>query len=326
MEGIDLSPCSTASSRAERRDFHYGGMYNRFFIRTDDWVLIGDNRGKERTLYDLRHDPHEFFDVVTEHPDVSEELYQHGAGGGRRAAAVLRVRSQQAIAATPATHRAPRRPKRPAVDPLVQEHGGQQRGDDHARLPHGGHRRGVGAAGARRAPEPYAPTMQRAGEERARAQLGAQLRAAAASSERGGVDRRRRREQQEQVGGRARRGRRPRRRPACRRRSSTRDGQPEEQVAPRVDAAAVSAAAQPTRNTPADTREHAGHLRAPTRPRPGPAAPNDQHQHRGHPARHRVDDADLAAPVGAREQREVRDVEDHRGGGEGQRGVARRLP
>ena len=35
-------------------------MYNRFFIRTDDWVLIGDNQGNERTLCDLRVDPHEF--------------------------------------------------------------------------------------------------------------------------------------------------------------------------------------------------------------------------------------------------------------------------
>ena len=39
-------------------------MYNRFYIRTDDWVLIGDNRGEERTLYNLRADPHEFFDVI----------------------------------------------------------------------------------------------------------------------------------------------------------------------------------------------------------------------------------------------------------------------
>jgi hypothetical protein len=59
-------------------------MYNRFFIRTDDWVLIGDNRGNERTLYDLRTDPHEFFDVVHKHPDVSARLYDQileAAGG-----------------------------------------------------------------------------------------------------------------------------------------------------------------------------------------------------------------------------------------------------
>ena len=45
-------------------------MYNRFYIRTDDWVLIGDNRGKERTLCDLRNDPHEFDNVVTGNPKV----------------------------------------------------------------------------------------------------------------------------------------------------------------------------------------------------------------------------------------------------------------
>jgi arylsulfatase A-like enzyme len=60
---------------SQRRDFHFGGMYNRFFIRTDDWVLIGDNQGNERTLYDLRTDPHEFTDLVHRHPDVSAELY-----------------------------------------------------------------------------------------------------------------------------------------------------------------------------------------------------------------------------------------------------------
>jgi arylsulfatase A-like enzyme len=59
-------------------------MYNRFFIRTDDWVLIGDNQGNERTLYDLRTDPHEFDDLVHRHPGVSAELYStilDAAGG-----------------------------------------------------------------------------------------------------------------------------------------------------------------------------------------------------------------------------------------------------
>jgi arylsulfatase A-like enzyme len=84
MEGTDLSPVLDGGRPAERRDFHYGGMYNRFYIRTDDWVLIGDNRGKERTLYNLREDPHEYFDVVDKHPEVSQELYRtvlEAAGG-----------------------------------------------------------------------------------------------------------------------------------------------------------------------------------------------------------------------------------------------------
>jgi hypothetical protein len=59
-------------------------MYNRFFIRTDEWLLIGDNRGQERSMYDLTQDPHEFIDVVKEQPKLSEELYQQvlkSAGG-----------------------------------------------------------------------------------------------------------------------------------------------------------------------------------------------------------------------------------------------------
>jgi arylsulfatase A-like enzyme len=84
MEGTDLSPVLDGSRPSERRDFHYGGMYNRFFIRTDDWVLIGDNQGNERTMYDLRMDPEELFDVLDEHPAVNEELYRtvlEAAGG-----------------------------------------------------------------------------------------------------------------------------------------------------------------------------------------------------------------------------------------------------
>ncbi len=84
MEGADLSPVIDGGRPTQPRDFHYGGMYNRFFIRTDDWVLIGDNRGQERTLNDLRTDPHEFVNVVHEHPKVSAELYRtilDAAGG-----------------------------------------------------------------------------------------------------------------------------------------------------------------------------------------------------------------------------------------------------
>jgi arylsulfatase A-like enzyme len=84
MEGTDLSPVLHGGQPPERREYHYGGMYNRFYIRTDDWVLIGDNRGQERTLNDLRLDPHEFINVVDQNPRVSEELYRtvlEAAGG-----------------------------------------------------------------------------------------------------------------------------------------------------------------------------------------------------------------------------------------------------
>ena len=90
MEGTTSRPRSTASEPPEKREFHYGGMYNRFFIRTDDYVLIGDNQGNERTLYDLRQDPHEFFDIEPR-TRRSPRSSTSRCWSGRRAAAVLRV-------------------------------------------------------------------------------------------------------------------------------------------------------------------------------------------------------------------------------------------
>jgi arylsulfatase A-like enzyme len=84
MEGTDLSPVMEGGTPAERRDFHYGGMYNRFFIRTDDWVLIGDNQGNERTLNNLERDPRELTNVVGRYRDVNRQLYDtvlDAAGG-----------------------------------------------------------------------------------------------------------------------------------------------------------------------------------------------------------------------------------------------------
>jgi arylsulfatase A-like enzyme len=84
IQGTDLSPLLDGKEPPERREFHYGGMYNRFYIRTDDWVLIGDNRGQERHMYDLRIDPHEFTNVVEKNTRVNEELYRtvlEAAGG-----------------------------------------------------------------------------------------------------------------------------------------------------------------------------------------------------------------------------------------------------
>jgi arylsulfatase A-like enzyme len=84
MGGTNLARALDGEEPAEKRDFHYGGMYNRFYIRTDDWVLIGDNQGNERTLCDLRVDPHEIENVVKANPSVSRELYDtilDAAGG-----------------------------------------------------------------------------------------------------------------------------------------------------------------------------------------------------------------------------------------------------
>ena len=76
MEGTNLATLLDGEQPAETRDFHYGGMYNRFFIRTDEWVLIGDNRGQERHMYDLTLDPHEVTNVLDTYPDVNERLYK----------------------------------------------------------------------------------------------------------------------------------------------------------------------------------------------------------------------------------------------------------
>ncbi|MDP9135987.1 MAG: hypothetical protein M3N56_14305, partial [Actinomycetota bacterium] len=70
------------------RPFHYGGMYNRYFVRTDQWVLLGDTLGGNRQLFDLTLDPGEWRDVATAsraNRRVAEELYQQvieATGGG----------------------------------------------------------------------------------------------------------------------------------------------------------------------------------------------------------------------------------------------------
>jgi arylsulfatase A-like enzyme len=76
LEGVDLSPLLDRKQPGEKRDFHYGGLYNRFYIRTDDWCLIADNLGGSRKLYELASDPSEINNVVDRHPKLAEELYQ----------------------------------------------------------------------------------------------------------------------------------------------------------------------------------------------------------------------------------------------------------
>ena len=87
MEGHDLSLLldgdtpsgGTGNEQPPARPFHYGGMYNRYFIRTDQWVLLGDNLGGNRQLFDLTLDPGEFHDVAESsraNRRLAEELYQ----------------------------------------------------------------------------------------------------------------------------------------------------------------------------------------------------------------------------------------------------------
>jgi len=75
MTGSDLSPLFDGEQPADDRSFHYGGYFNRFWIRTDRWALFGENRGIEFELYDLTLDRYERRNIARERPDVAEGLY-----------------------------------------------------------------------------------------------------------------------------------------------------------------------------------------------------------------------------------------------------------
>jgi arylsulfatase A-like enzyme len=74
MDGVDLSPLFDGEE-PERREFAYGGYFNHFYVRTDHWSFVADNRGDKRELYDLTLDPAELHNVADANPDVHEELY-----------------------------------------------------------------------------------------------------------------------------------------------------------------------------------------------------------------------------------------------------------
>ena len=79
MDGADLTPLLDDAKPAEERPFHYGGMYNRYFIRTDQWVLLGDTLGGNRQLFDLTLDPGEWNDVAEAsraNRRIAEDLYR----------------------------------------------------------------------------------------------------------------------------------------------------------------------------------------------------------------------------------------------------------
>lgn len=75
MDGQDLSTILDGE-QPPARPFHYGGMFNRYFVRTDQWVLLGDNLGGNRKLYDLSLDQGEIENVEPANRDVGEELYR----------------------------------------------------------------------------------------------------------------------------------------------------------------------------------------------------------------------------------------------------------
>ena len=129
MEGTDLAAIMDGEDPPQQREVHYGGMYNRFFIRTDDYVLIGDNQGNERHMYDLRQDPHELFNIEPKNKGLGGAL-PAPARAGRRAAALLRVGDRGDAGGdgdgAQQFHR---------CQSLVEKDGGEERGDHDAALP-----------------------------------------------------------------------------------------------------------------------------------------------------------------------------------------------
>jgi arylsulfatase A-like enzyme len=74
MEGEDLSPLFDGEELPER-PFASGGYFNHFYLRSDQWSYTADNRGGDRSLYDLTLDPGELTNVVDDHRDVQQELH-----------------------------------------------------------------------------------------------------------------------------------------------------------------------------------------------------------------------------------------------------------
>jgi arylsulfatase A-like enzyme len=74
MQGVDLSPL-LAGARPPRRRYAYGGYANNFYVRTDRWAMMADNRPLGRKLFDLARDPHERHNVAREHEQLLQELH-----------------------------------------------------------------------------------------------------------------------------------------------------------------------------------------------------------------------------------------------------------
>lgn len=74
MDGIDLSPLFQGENLPER-PFANGGYFNHFYLRSDQWAYVADNRGTDRQLYDLTLDPGELNNIARDHRDAQEELH-----------------------------------------------------------------------------------------------------------------------------------------------------------------------------------------------------------------------------------------------------------
>ncbi|MDQ3588529.1 MAG: sulfatase-like hydrolase/transferase [Actinomycetota bacterium] len=85
MDGVDLSVIFRG--RRPPRRGHQTASYGRYVSATDGrWLLIADNQGRDKRLYDTRRDPGERRDVAARHPAVVRRLWGHVIrdAGGRR--------------------------------------------------------------------------------------------------------------------------------------------------------------------------------------------------------------------------------------------------
>jgi arylsulfatase A-like enzyme len=98
MDGTDLS--GLFRGRRPPRRGHQTASYGSYVSATDGrWLLISDNQGREKRLFDTRRDPGERRNVAGRHPDVVRRLWGLVIrdGGGRRLPAHSSAASPAAV-------------------------------------------------------------------------------------------------------------------------------------------------------------------------------------------------------------------------------------
>jgi arylsulfatase A-like enzyme len=83
MEGEDLTVMFEGADPPER-DYWTTAYADQVASGDGRWLLIADNQGKERRLFDTEADPDEEKDVASDNPDVAERLWRNvvnDAGG-----------------------------------------------------------------------------------------------------------------------------------------------------------------------------------------------------------------------------------------------------
>jgi arylsulfatase A-like enzyme len=74
MNGHDLSRVFDGR-RPPRRAYQTAAYNIQVNVRDGRWLLIADNQGKKKQLYDTRRDPRERRDVARSHPDQVRRLW-----------------------------------------------------------------------------------------------------------------------------------------------------------------------------------------------------------------------------------------------------------